>query len=141
MKSFKMFIMAVVATPFLALSANASVCYQATSAVPALVPKVICLTTVLESNTPGKLIVNGEEAEISVFSRKNEDKYSFTAEQVFIDESSSICGSATKATLVLQGQSVRGEIQVSKVSASIKVTNDSCHYDPMPEVIEYAVIK
>jgi hypothetical protein len=149
MNAFKCLITVMLAAPIMAFAQDATYCYKATTAVPSSVPSVLCLEKISLGpvNTLSIISRDGSvpaEVEVTKFSRHTQEKFAFVAESVIVDESGPThCSAALNATLTIAGSSLMNTIYPDRlnVSVSLKISNDVCHHDPMPEVISYVLVK
>lgn len=144
----KLQILAVIlAVPTLSFANGATICYQATQAVPSRVPSLLCLEGISESAQANTLQIDSRNASIpsavtiTKFSRHNEDRYSFVAEAMILNESDgSFCARTTRATLKIAGESTSGVIDPANLAVSVEVESnpDTCNVGTFTDEFSYS---
>jgi hypothetical protein len=127
-----------------------STCYEPVLRnVPAEVPAKLCLESISESNTLGKLkVVSGdinmpEELNIVSLSRHNEDRLNFVAEAMISEDEGQVCSYATRTDIQVIGEVQTGSINPKALTITVTVasTNDTCHTPMQEESYTYSYIK
>ncbi|MBC7711780.1 MAG: hypothetical protein H7177_00475 [Rhizobacter sp.] len=153
--NFKALILIALSVPFMA-SANTT-CYTTKTPIirylPAkyYVPATICLESISESVVSNEINVESADGSlpknftITKLSIHNEDRYTFSAKNVLVDEdySANACGSFEKAVLTIAGESTVSNIGTSDLTITLKVENlkDACHSDVRTEYATYELVK
>jgi hypothetical protein len=154
MSSFKLsakltlIVASLLVMPLMASASASTVCYQATKRVPNAVPSVLCLDGIYESALQNVLQIESrdgsmpESIKVTRLSRHNEDRTSFSAEALLVNDWQYSCGYGLKAYLKIDGESETGFIRADRLNVSVGVmeSNDVCHFEPPYEMIPYVKI-
>lgn len=142
-----LFIAAVLALPSLSFGSGETVCYQATQRIPSEVPSLLCLEGIHESTQGTILEIESQNGsmpravKITKFSRHNEDRYSFAAVAMIVNQDSgTYCSRTLQATLKIAGESTAGAINPASLSVTVEVAYnpDTCNVGTFIDVIPYA---
>jgi hypothetical protein len=142
-----LFVATILALPSLSFASGATVCYQATQRVPSEVPTLLCLESIHESAQAKTLEIESQNASmpktvtITTFSRHNEERYSFAAESLIVNEdASSYCSRTLQATLKIAGKSNYGTIDPASLAVSVEVAYnpDVCNVSTFVDLIPYS---
>lgn len=127
-----------------------STCYEPVLRnVPTYVPAKLCLESITESNTIGKLqVLSGdvnmpEELNIVSLTRHNEDRLNFVAEAVIMEDGGQNCSYSLKTEIEVKGEVQTGSINAKALTITVKAysTNDNCHSPEQEEVFTYSYVK